>query len=105
MSGVPVPDLPRGWQWASGTRTGETYTRWFQTEYRLGGHLAGVHGLGGYDGQVYHDPGGDHHVEIIPIVDATGDDPTYGYPVVSRADATEQAALDAVPEVIRTLGD
>lgn len=105
MTGAPTPpDLPRGWQWASGSRTAGSYTRWFQTEFRMGGALAGVHGLGGYDGDVYWDDGNGHTVQIHPITGVTGDDPVYGYPVVTREFDTEQAALDAVPELINGLG-
>ena len=104
-SDVDAPDLPRGWQWASGEVGGGYYTRWFQTEYRMGGALAGVHGFGGYDAEVYWDKGNDHVVQIRPITGGVNaDDPEYGYPVVTRHYETAQAALDAVPDLIRELG-
>lgn len=100
------PDLPKGWQWVSGNVSGGNYTRWFETEYRMGGPLAGVHGMGGYSGEVYWDRGGNgkHTVAIYAVTDASGDDPTYeDVPTMSREYDTAQAALDAVPKLIRNL--
>lgn len=101
-----APELPPGWQWAGGEGSDGYYTSWFETEYRMGGALAGVHGFGGYNGEVYWDTGNDHVVQIRPIVGGVNaPDPEYGYPVVTRHYDTEQAALDAVPELISGLGE
>lgn len=102
---VEYPDLPDGWEWRMGESGDTSYTRWFGTEYRMGGSLAGVHGMGGYDGQVYWDAGSAFHVEIIPIVGGvTGDDPIFGYPVSTEIYPSLQDALDAVPKLIEGLG-
>lgn len=106
MTDTEAPALPTGWQWAGGERTGGSYTTFFETRYRMGGDLAGVHGFGGYNGVVYWDEGNDHTVQIRPITGGVNaDDPEYGYPVVSRKYDSEQAALDAVPDLIRRLAD
>ena len=104
---VTYPDLPAGWQWASGEGGGRHYTRWFQTAYRMGGSLVGVHGFGGYDGQVYWDKGSDHVVQITPITHPgpKDGDPEYGYPVRTRHYDSEQAAVDAVPGLIAGLAE
>lgn len=100
-----TPELPDGWGWWSGNRGPTHYTRWFGTEFRMGGHLAGHDGLGGYEGEVYWDEGGDHHVAIYPIVAVSDDDPVLGYAVYRGTFDTERDALDAVPDAIKALGD
>lgn len=109
---VTAPELPNGWQWAGGERGENDYTVWFETKYRMGGPLAGVHGFGGYNGVVYWDAPelsgrDDHTVQIRPITHPgpKDGDSTYGYPVVSRRYDSEQEALDAVPELIAALGE
>lgn len=101
------PELPTGWVWWHGSRSPGYYTRWFGTEFRMGGHLAGKHGLGGYEGEVYWDTGGDHHVAIYPILGTRddGDPDVSEYPVYSGSFDTEQEAVDAVLDAIRELGD
>ncbi|OYR58491.1 hypothetical protein [Halorubrum halodurans] len=102
---LEFPDLPRGFEWWSGERGTAYYTRWFGTSFRMGGSLAGKHGLGGYDGEMFWDEGGDHYVAIYPILGVReGGDPEVSEYAVSRGRySTEQAALDAVPEIINRL--
>lgn len=108
-SDVQCPDLPTGWEWWSGDVSSDHYTRWFGTEYRMGGALAGVHGLGGYEGELYWDRGGNgkHKVAIYAITGIRGDgDPEVeDAPTVFREYDTEQAALGAVPKLIAMLGE
>lgn len=104
MSDADYPELPDGWEWWSGDRSSSYYTRWFGTEFRMGGALAGKHGLGGYEGEVYWDEGGDHHVAIYPITGVGDDDPIVDeYPAVRGSYDSEQEALDAVPDLIESL--
>ena len=98
-----LPELPNGWEYGIGNRSESYYTTNFQTEYEMGGALAGEHGMGGYSGRVFWDEGGEHHVIIEPITGFNGDDPVYGYPVVSRSFETEEEAHNAVPELIEEL--
>lgn len=102
---VTYTDLPSGWGWWSGETSQSYYTRWFGTEYRMGGHLAGKHGLGGYEGEVYWDKGGDHHVQIYPIKGFRddGDPDVSEYAVASGTYETMQEAIDAIPELIAGL--
>lgn len=97
-------DLPNGWNWWSGERSGNYYTYWFGTEYQMGGALAGKHGLGGYEGEVYWDEGGEHHVRIYAIesIDENGD-PIMSYPVISRRFDSEENAKESVPGLIEEL--
>lgn len=98
-----TPELPNGWEWRGGNR-GESYcTITFGTEYHMGGDLAGVHGIGGYDGMLTWDEGGSYIVEIWPIERFDGDDPVFGYSVESALFDTEEEALNAVPEMIESL--
>ena len=99
-----VSELPSGWEWRGGSRGESYYTINFGTSYTMGGDLAGVHGLGGYDGQVTWDEGGSHIVDIWPIerIDEN-DDPQLGYSVESGLFNSEQEALNAVPEMIQSL--
>jgi len=100
------PSLPNGWSWWSGNRSDSHYTRWFGTDYRRGGDLIGVDSsIGGFDGQVYWDRGGNgkHHVEISPIIGEAGDDPVWGYPTISRSFESEKEAVEGVVEMIRDL--
>ena len=96
------PELPRGFEWWSGERGGAYYTRWFGTAFRMGGSLAGKHGLGGYEGEMYWDRTGRHHFAIYPVIGTRrdGDPEVDEYPVARGSYATEQAALDAVPGLI-----
>jgi hypothetical protein len=74
----------------------------------MGGPLAGADGLGGYEGEVYWDRGGDHHVQIYPITaydDGHGDPVVSEYPAASGSYDSEQDALDAVPDLIEGLKD
>lgn len=108
MTMADTPELPRGWEWKGGGRGKRHYTTNFGTEFRMGGALAGKHGLGGYDGQVYWDEKvtdpQEHHVVIYSIegIDSDGD-LRMGYPVISRTYDSEQEALDAVPDLIESL--
>lgn len=100
------PDLPDGWQWAGGEVARSNYTLQFETEYRMGGPLAGVGSrLGGCSGEVYWDRGGDgdHHVQIRPIVGMDGDDPVYDYADVFGRYDSKQEAISAVPRLIERL--
>jgi hypothetical protein len=96
------PELSRGFEWWSGERGTNYYTRWFGTAFRKGGALAGKHGLGGYEGEMYWDKGGRHHVAIYPITGTRpdGDPEVSEYAEARGSYATEQAALDAVPGLI-----
>jgi hypothetical protein len=107
MTDIDYPDLPNGWEWRSGNGGSTHYTRWFGTKFQMGGKLAGIHGLGGYDGEMYWDEGGDHHVQIYPIKGIKDDgDPRIGeYSVVSGTYDTEQEAASAIPELIAELED
>lgn len=98
-----VPELPQGWEWRGGASGESYYTTNFGTQYTMGGDLAGVHGLGGYDGQITWDEGGEHIVEIWPIERMDGDDPVFGYSIEAGLFDSEQEALDAVPEMIESL--
>lgn len=104
---TPIPpDLPNGWSWWSGNRSKSYYTQWFGTNYRRGGDLVGVDGsIGGFDGQVYWDKGGNgkHHVEIIPITGVDNDDPVHGYPTISRSFDSEKEAVEGVVGLIAEL--
>ena len=102
---IEYPDLPKGWSWWSGNVSDGYYTRWFGTDYRMGGALVGKHGLGGYEAEVYWDTGGDHHVAIYPItgIRDDGDSEVAEYATVSRSYDSMQAAIDAVPELIGNL--
>ena len=102
---VEYPDLPSGWSWWSGSRGGSHYTRWFGTDYRMGGDLAGDYGLGGFDAELYWDRGNGHHVHLYPILGFRSDgDPKVGeYPVARGSYDTAQEAIDAVPELITSL--
>lgn len=96
-------ELPSGWEWGSGEKSPSYYTYNFGTEYYKGGDLVGVHGLGGYDGCVFWDKGQKHTVDIRPVVGFDGDDPRYGYSVMTRTFDSEEEALEAVPELIQEL--
>ena len=97
------PDLPTGWEWWSGERGENYYTRWFGTEYQMGGDLVGVHGMGGYEGEMYWD-GMEHHVQIYPVTGTTPEgDPELGYACKHGEYDTEQEAANAVPDLIREL--
>jgi len=99
-----TPELPNGWEWRGGERGESYYTINFGTEYRMGGDLAGVHGNGGYDGEVYHDAGSKHKVAIYPIKYYNGnDDPVFGYAVKTGTFDSEQEAIEAVPKLIEEL--
>jgi hypothetical protein len=99
-----TPKLPNGWEWHGGERGESYYTTNFGTEYRMGGDLAGVHGNGGYDGEVYHHTGSNHKVAIYPIKHYNeNDDPVFGYAVKTGTFDSEQEAIDAVPELIEEL--
>ena len=98
-----LPELPNGWEWTGGGHSTSYYTTNFATKYQMGGPLAGEHGMGGYFGQVFWDKDGEHHVVIEPITGFNGDDPVYGYPLVTRSFETEEEAHNAVPELIKKL--
>lgn len=103
---IDLPELPNGWEWWTANTSSSHYTRWFGTDFHMGGHLAGKHGLGGYDGEVYWDEGGEHHVAIYPIT-GTRDSYDYDlseYPAARGSYDSKQAAHDAVPELIDQLG-
>lgn len=101
---VEYDELPPGWEWRVGNVSQGHYTHWFGTKYRMGGKLAGKHGMGGYDGEIFWDTGQEHTVAIYPILDASGDDPVVGeYPVAQDTFESKQAAFDAVPEMIESL--
>lgn len=101
---IEYPELPRGWEWRTGSAGASYYTKWFGTKYLMGGNLAGKHGLGGYDGEVYWDIGGLHHVSIRPVegIRENGD-PVFGYDKISRSFETMQEAINAVPDLIEEL--
>lgn len=103
---IEWPELPNGWEWWSGEVTPSSYTHWFGTEYRHGGDLVGVDdSIGGFDGELYHDSGGSHHVAIYAVTGERDD----GDPVVSeyaterRTFDSKQEAVNAVPDMIQTL--
>ena len=98
-----LPELTNGWEWQSGENGESYYTTNFGTEYEMGGALAGEHGMGGYSGRVYWDEGGEHHVIIEPITGFNGDDPVFGYSVLSAEFKSEEEAHNAVPELIEQL--
>lgn len=102
---VTRPELPNGWGWWSGEKSPGYYTVWFGTEYKMGGNLAGKHGMGGYQGEIYWDHGGDHHVHIYPVTGTTskGDPIVDEYPVASGTFDTAEEAFEAVPELIDSL--
>ena len=111
MSAIVDPETPiypalgRGFEWWSGERSPAYYTRWFGTKFRMGGSLAGKHGLGGYEGEVFWDKGGRHYVHIYPVIGTRddGDPEVDEYPVAQGSYATEQDALDHVPALIESL--
>jgi len=99
-----TPELPNGWEWKVGNRGKNHYTINFGTEYPMGGDMAGVHGNGGYNGEVYHDTGEKHKVAIYPIKYYNeNDDPVFGYAVKTDTFDSEQEAINAVPELIEEL--
>jgi len=107
-NGPDFPSMPTGWEWRSGSQGSGHYTRWFGTTFRMGGSLVGcADSLGGFDGELYWDEGGNgkHHVQIRPItgVDSKYDDPIFGYPAISRSFDSEQEALDAIPKMLEEL--
>lgn len=95
MRSLTFPDLPDGWEWWSGSGGDGYYTRWFGTEERE------------YEGEVYWDDPGQHHVQIYPIIgELPGGDPDVSeYPDKSDSFDTAQDALDAVPELIEEFED
>jgi hypothetical protein len=100
------PDLPKGWRWVGGNLSDVSYTDWFETKYKMGGRMAGVgNRLGGYDGQVYYDEGGNgkHTVVFYPVISPTEDEFLSPYPDVVEKYDTMQEAVDAVPELIDDL--
>jgi len=107
LTEVEYLKLPNGWQWWNGDRSSSYYTRWFGTNYLQGGDLVGKYGsMGGFEGEVYWDKGGEHYVHIYPILDATKDDPVVSeYPAISRSYETEEEAVKAVPRLIGNLKD
>lgn len=97
-------ELPNGWEWQGGESSPNYYTYNFGTRYHMGGDLVGVDGLGGYHGQVFWDKGNEwHNITIRPVIGFEGDDPVYGYDVVTRSFRSEAEALEAVPELIQKL--
>jgi len=102
---INKPELPPGWDWQGGS--GGLIL--FGTQYDMGGPLAGVHGLGGYSGRIDQDGSGVWWVNIEPVtrIERSGyhgeTSPVYGHAVSSRSYGTEQAAYNAVPELIRRL--
>jgi hypothetical protein len=97
-------ELPSGWKWGSGEKSPSYYTYNFGTEYYMGGDLAGVDGLGGYTGRVFWDrPNEYHNITIRPVIGFEGDDPVYGYDIITRSFESEEEALEAVPELIEEL--
>lgn len=107
MTDYDIPKLPTGWEWRSGNRSDSYYTHWFGTTFRMGGKLAGVHGLGGYDGELYWDEGGDHHVQIYPVtaINDNGEARISEYPEAFGSYDSEQEAIDAIPDLIAGLED
>jgi hypothetical protein len=74
----------------------------------MGGPHAGRNGnLGGYDGEVCSFSGDSkHYVYLYPVtgMKADGDPRVSEYPEVRESFDTERVALQAVPELIRGLG-
>lgn len=102
MTDIDYPELPDGWEWWSGDRSPQHYTRWFGTERTEDG----------YEGQVYWDDPQlsgvpHHHVLIYPIlgVREDGDPDVSEYPDVNEKFDSEQEAVNAVPELIESLED
>lgn len=91
-------NLPNGWEWQGG----DSGCAFFGTKYDMGGSLAGKHGLGGYTGTVDADEE-NWWVIIKPIESLRGEDPEYGYPVVTRSFDSEEEAFDSVPSIIQSL--
>jgi hypothetical protein len=98
-------ELPNGWEWQGGESGDNYYTYNFGTKYYQGGDLVGVHGLGGYHGQVFWDKGERHIVSIRLVIGFNGDDPVYGYDTILRDYGSEEKALEAVPEIIQEIKD
>ena len=97
-------ELPNGWEWQGGESSDHYYTYNFGTKYLMGGDLVGVHGLGGYSGQVFWDKGNEwHNVAIRPVIGFEGDDPVYGYDVITRSYKSKRKALEAVSDIIEEL--
>lgn len=102
---VEYPDLQRGWSWWSAIASRSYYTQWFGTKYRFGGDLVHDGCIGGYEGEVYWDSGGDHIVCLYPItgIRQDGDRRVAPYPEIIQSYDTKQDAVNAVPELIREL--
>lgn len=95
MCTIEYPDLPESWEWWSGNRSGAYYTRWFGTE----------HAEHGYNGVIYSDDRQRHIVHIYPIrgIRDDGDPDVAEYPDTNTTYDTEEAAVNAVPDLIRNL--
>lgn len=92
---IEYPDLPNEWEWWSGNSGPSHYTHWFGTE----------EAEGGYEGEVYWDEGGDHHVAIYPVkgIREDGDPNVSEYADARGSYETKQAAINAIPELIKDL--
>lgn len=97
MSDLDYPDLPDGWEWWSGESSDSYYTHWFGTE----------EAVDGYEGEVYWDDPGDHHVAIYPIrgIRDDGDPDVSEYADKRGSYDSKQEALNAVPDLIERLDD
>lgn len=99
-------ELPKGWEWQGGESSDSYYTKWFATEYKMGGPYAGEYGMGGMCGEVYWDEGGKHIVDIRPVescIGRNGENPVMGYSILTESFDTEEEAIEAVPKLIEEL--
>lgn len=105
LTRVEYPELQDGWEWWSGNTSRSYYTLWFGTEYRFGGDLVHDGCIGGYEGEIYWDRGGDHIVCVYPItgIRDDGDPRVSEYPEITRYYDSKQEAVNAVPDLIREL--
>lgn len=100
------PDLPDGWRWIGGNLSNVTYTQWFETDYRMGGNLAGRgKRLGGYSGEIDFDTLNDRGYTVLfyPVTSMAEDEYLSSYPDVQEEFETMQEAVDAVPRLIDEL--
>ena len=89
------PELDDDWEWWSGNIGPAYYTHWFGTKVRPDG----------YDGEIFWEDPGDHHVAIYPIrgMRDDGDPDVSEYPDITESFDTKQEAVDAVPQLIAEL--
>jgi len=85
-SDVPAPD---GWHWGLGTRSTDYYDYWLYSD-----KVVYDDGEFGWEGHLYHDNGGKHHVEFIQYTRLKPDgDTEYSHPKHQRSFDTEREAV------------